>query len=99
MNGLTTEQLQKIYTGEITNWSQVGARTGHHPFQRNPEAGSQALMKKLVMDGLEMMEPPVDYTAGSMSSLLGGCGSMTTAPPPSATPSTTMPTIWRWPRD
>ena len=29
-------------------------------------------MKKLVMDGLEMMEPPVDYTAGSMSSLLEG---------------------------
>ena len=30
------------------------------------------VMKKLVMDGLEMMEPPVDYTAGSMSSLLEG---------------------------
>lgn len=73
MDGLTTEQLQKIYTGEITNWSQVGGEDRDIiPFQRNPEAGSQALMKKLVMDGLEMMEPPVDYTAGSMSSLLEG---------------------------
>lgn len=73
VNGLTTEQLQKIYTGEITNWSQVGGEDRDIiPFQRNPEAGSQALMKKLVMDGLEMMEPPVDYTAGSMSSLLEG---------------------------
>ena len=73
VDGLTTEQLQKIYTGEITNWSQVGGEDRDIiPFQRNPEAGSQALMKKLVMDGLEMMEPPVDYTAGSMSSLLEG---------------------------
>ena len=73
MDSLTTEQLQKIYTGEITNWSQVGGEDRDIiPFQRNPEAGSQALMKKLVMDGLEMMEPPVDYTAGSMSSLLEG---------------------------
>ena len=70
---LTLEQIAKIYTGEITNWSQVGGEDRDIiPFQRNPEAGSQALMKKLVMDGLEMMEPPVDYTAGSMSSLLEG---------------------------
>ena len=62
VDGLTTEQLQKIYTGEITNWSQVGGEDRDIiPFQRNPEAGSQALMKK-----------PVDYTAGSMSSLLEG---------------------------
>ena len=41
--GLTTEQLQKIYTGEITNWSQVGGEDRDIiPFQRNPEAGSQA---------------------------------------------------------
>ena len=43
MDGLTTEQLQKIYTGEITNWSQVGGEDRDIiPFQRNPEAGSQA---------------------------------------------------------
>ena len=70
---LTVDQIAKIFTGEITNWSQVGGEDRDIiPFQRNPEAGSQALMKKLVMDGLEMMEPPVDYTAGSMSSLLEG---------------------------
>ena len=70
---LTVAQIADIFTGKITNWSQVGGEDRDIiPFQRNPEAGSQALMKKLVMDGLEMMEPPVDYTAGSMSSLLEG---------------------------
>ena len=46
VNGLTTEQLQKIYTGESTNWSQVGGEDRELlPFQRHPEAGSQALMQ------------------------------------------------------
>ena len=56
VDSLTVEEIQKIYTGEITNWSQVGGEDRDIiPFQRNPEAGSQALMKKLVMDGLEML--------------------------------------------
>ena len=54
VNGLTTEQLQKIYTGEITNWKQVGGSDlDIVAFQRNPGAGSQTLMEKLVMDGKE----------------------------------------------
>ena len=73
VDSLSVEQVQKIYTGEITNWSEVGGVDEPiTAFQRNENAGSQTMMKKLVMDGLEMMEPPVDYTAGSMSSLLEG---------------------------
>ena len=70
---LSLEQLAGIFSGEITNWSEVGGVDEPiTAFQRNENAGSQTMMKKLVMDGLEMMEPPVDYTAGSMSSLLEG---------------------------
>lgn len=71
VDSLTVEEVQKIYTGEITNWSQVGGEDlDIIPFQRNKEAGSQTMFEKLVMDGLELMEPPLAWTADSMSGLL-----------------------------
>ena len=71
VDSLTIEQIQKIYTGEITNWKEVGGEDREIiPFQRDEEAGSQNIMKKLVMDGLEMMEPPTDYLIGSMGGLI-----------------------------
>lgn len=71
VDSLTTEQLQKIYTGEITNWSQVGGDAlPIIPFQRNEEAGSQTAMNKLVMKDLSMMEAPSDYVRGEMGDLI-----------------------------
>lgn len=71
VDGLTTQQVQKIYTGEITNWSQVGGGDMEiTPFQRNKEAGSQTMFEKLVMDGLDLMDPPTAWTSGSMEGLL-----------------------------
>mgnify|MGYP005825288765 FL=1 len=71
VDSLTTEQIRKIYTGEITNWSQVGGEDlDIIPFQRNAEAGSQTLMERLVMDGQEMMQAPEAWVPDSMSGLL-----------------------------
>lgn len=71
VDSLTTEQIQKIYTGEITNWSQVGGDDlPIIPFQRNEEAGSQTAMNKLVMKDLSMMEAPSDYVRGEMGDLI-----------------------------
>ena len=71
VDSLTTEQIRKIYTGEITNWSQLdGDDVAILPFQRNAEAGSQAAMERLVMDGLEMMDPPTEQVIDSMSGLM-----------------------------
>lgn len=71
VESLTTQQIQKIYTGEITNWSEVGGDDIEIvPFQRNAEAGSQAAMLRVVMDGLTMMEPPKDYIVDSMAGLM-----------------------------
>lgn len=71
VDSLTTQQIQKIYTGEITKWSQVGGDDlPIIPFQRNEEAGSQTAMNKLVMKDLPMMDAPSDYVRGEMGELV-----------------------------
>ena len=71
VESLTTEQIRDIYTGKITNWKQVGGNDAEIiPFQRNEGAGSQALMKKLVMKDTPLAEPPADYTISSMGELM-----------------------------
>ena len=71
VDSLTVEEVQKIYTGEITNWSQVGGEDLEIvPFQRNQGAGSQTMFEKVVMEGAEPMEPPATWTSNSMEGLL-----------------------------
>ena len=71
VDSITVDQARKIYTGEITNWAELGGEDEPIlPFQRNPEAGSQTLMEKLVMRGTPMMEPPSDFIVGSMGGLM-----------------------------
>ena len=71
VDSITVEEARKIYTGEITNWSQLGGRDEPIiPFQRNAEAGSQTLMEKHVMQGTPMMEAPEDYIVASMGGLM-----------------------------
>jgi phosphate transport system substrate-binding protein len=71
VSNLTTEQVQKIYTGEITNWKEVGgADQKIEAFQRNETSGSQALMVKCVMKDLKMATPPEGYTIAEMEGLI-----------------------------
>ena len=58
IDSLTVAQIQGIYTGEITNWSQVGGddRT-ILAYQREQNSGSQTAMEEMVMQGLEMQSP------------------------------------------
>ncbi len=81
VDSLTTEQIQKIYTGEITNWSQVGGdNVDIVPFQRNEEAGSQTAFKNLVMKDLPIMTPPTDYVVDSMMGLIEAVESYNDSP-------------------
>ena len=54
------EQLQKIYTGEITNWKDIGGDdTEIIAYQRPVNSGSQTGLLSLVMKGLEVKIPTV----------------------------------------
>lgn len=62
---LTLEQIRGIYSGAITNWSQVGGPDfAIQPYQRDPTSGSQELMIQMVMGSLPMIEAPelVEWT-------------------------------------
>jgi phosphate transport system substrate-binding protein len=47
VTSLTSEQIQDIYSGKITNWKEVGGNDRKiQPFVRNPNSGSQELMEE-----------------------------------------------------
>lgn len=73
IDSLTVEQIRDIYTGKITNWSEVGGNdVDIVAFQRNSTSGSQVLMDKLVMGELEMMPAPQEWIPGEMGTLMAG---------------------------
>ncbi|MDR1912700.1 MAG: substrate-binding domain-containing protein [Helicobacteraceae bacterium] len=65
VKSLTIEQIQKIYTGEITNWREVGgADEKIIAFQRNKNSGSQTAMENDVMKGLKLLQSPKEEIMG-----------------------------------
>ena len=59
VNNLSISQLQGIYTGEITNWKEVGGNDEEiRPYVRNRNSGSQEKFETLVMEGLKIAEFP-----------------------------------------
>ena len=71
IESLTVDQIRDIYTGKITNWSEVGGEDSEiKAFQRNSTSGSQTLLNKLVMKGEEPMEPEKELLVGTMGELI-----------------------------
>ena len=70
VEGLTVEEIQGIYTGRITNWSQVGGKNQSiRPFQRQANSGSQSALLRL-MDGLPLLEPEREDRVGGMGGII-----------------------------
>lgn len=71
LNNITVEQIQSIYSGEITQWADLGVnRLGDiRAFQRDEGSGSQSALKK-IMNGKELMEPPLEDRMGDMLSII-----------------------------
>lgn len=71
VDSITVEQARDIYSGKITNWSELGGEDRPiTALQRNEGAGSQTLMEKLVMQGTPMMEAPTEYIVTTMGQLM-----------------------------
>lgn len=71
VESLTTEQIQKIYTGEIKNWKEVGGQDEEiTAFQRPVNSGSQTGMLSLVMKGLKLMNAPKEKLIGTMEEIV-----------------------------
>lgn len=70
IESLTLEQIKGIYSGEITNWKEVG---GHNekivPFQRNEGSGSQSMFLRLMGD-TPVMEPDTQTRIGGMGEII-----------------------------
>ena len=57
VNNLSVEQIQKIYTGEITNWAEVGGDDAEIiPLDREEGTACQEAMRNNVMAGLNMID-------------------------------------------
>ena len=68
---LTRRQIRDIYTGRLTNWSEVGG--GDAPitaFQRPDNSGSQTLFLKLAMEGETPSDPPLTMRPSEMGGLI-----------------------------
>ncbi|MCL2633725.1 MAG: substrate-binding domain-containing protein [Oscillospiraceae bacterium] len=64
VQSLTTQQIKDIYSGKITNWSEVGGDNAPiTAFQRNHDSGSQMRMVKF-MDNTPLLEKDVIYYSG-----------------------------------
>jgi len=71
VESLTLEQARGIFSGEITNWKQVGGRDeGIQAYQREPGSGSQTGMEDLVMRGAPMADPQTVLIVEGMAGLV-----------------------------
>ncbi len=70
IDSLTVEQIKGIYSGQITNWSQVGGKNEKIvAFQRNEGSGSQSMLIRFMGD-TPIMEPTMQTSVGDMGGII-----------------------------
>ncbi len=71
VNNITFEQVQKIYTGEITNWKELGGNDSQIvAFQRPVNSGSQTGLLSLVMKGKQVKVPTTKEQVETMAGIV-----------------------------
>ena len=70
IDSLTSEQIRNIYSGEITNWKEVGGKNEEiAAFQRNEGSGSQSMLKRF-MGETPLMNPPTERVNDLMAGIV-----------------------------
>lgn len=70
VDNLTSEQVRMIYSGEITNWKEVGGSNEPiTPYQRNKGSGSQSMFLRFMGDTIPM-EPSTETEVGGMLEII-----------------------------
>ena len=70
VTGLSVEEIQGIYSGKITNWSQVGGRNQSiRAYQRVENSGSQTALQALMADQ-PLMEPEQENRISAMDGII-----------------------------
>ena len=70
VDNLSVEQIQKIYSGEITNWKEVGGKNNSiRAFQRPKNSGSQTALERL-MSGKELIKPIEEDVIDGMGGII-----------------------------
>lgn len=75
INSLSVTDIQQIYTGQVSNWSQLdGENIDIKAFQKNYNSTTQAAMMSLVMGNSQMLEPQkkvfYDRTFGEITDVI-----------------------------
>ena len=71
VDNLTSEQIRRIYSGKITDWSQIDKRLKGKikPFQRNQGSGSQTMLEK-IMKAIPIMSPLKEDRLAGMGGII-----------------------------
>ena len=71
INDISLEDIQKIYSGELSEWSELGIKGlgDIRAFQRDAGSGSQSTLEKL-MSGKKLMTPPAENVVSGMGGII-----------------------------
>ncbi|MFC4099874.1 PstS family phosphate ABC transporter substrate-binding protein [Paenibacillus xanthanilyticus] len=70
VKGLKLADIRRIYSGEVTNWQEVGGKNAAiRAFQRPENSGSQTMLQRVMKD-YRLMTPPKETVAEAMAGII-----------------------------